>query len=1424
MGKFQFWRKRVADTVISSVIVAAISPAFAANELVIKTLTDQAIFWQAKGRIDLAADAWKKLLLLDPNHVEALSSLAQFELDNNRINSSRTYTERLKQIQGGSVAAKRIESATSTKRVDPKQLEAARTASKNGDFDEAVRIYRKLLNSKTPSGSLALEYYQNLGGIDEEGWEEARQGLARLNADDSNNWQIALAYAQHLTYRENTRREGIRMLSQLSRQPGLEKQATESWRQSLTWLAATKSDAPLLQAYLTTQGTDAAIRSRLDALTHVERVDRGTNRSSERTTRSEPVKIDPKILTLRDGFTALSSGDLESAAERFEKLLAENPNHIDALGGLGVIRLKQERLAEAEKLLSQATRGSSNSNWSSALKSARFWLIMSTAASLRQNGDIKQAAEQFAHAQQIDPSQNLPVLGMAGILAEQGEWVEAEKSYRHVLQKDTSSLDALNGLISVLSQQGRIDEAAELTERLSPEQREKLGGYGTLKGEQLRRAGTAASQRGDNIAAVKLLEDALLWDPTSPWLRMELGRLYQAAGATNQARAVVDGLLMSDPNQPNALYASALMSGASTDWLAGLEQLERIPTNSRTKEMLTLQKRFWVRAQAERASVLSRSGQKSTALQILRQLEPVAGRDGELLGAVAQGYSDAGEDSRALSTLRTMIAQNTRPDYGLMVQYAAILLKTHQDVELSAQLRQLYTRPLTEQQRSNLDNIRVAYSLRQVDTQREANNIAGAYDILLPLITERPDDISMQLALARLYSTAREYTDALAWYDYALQREPSNLDILVAAAGTALAIPNLSYAESAINNAVQIAPENPSVLTTLGRLYRAQGKTKLATQTFERALVADQTTAKQLIGGPLGLKLINYTKLIIESSQSDNLQSKPRTPPVPLIPSIAPPFLNGQNPNYQNQNFVNRPFSKITTPNIKTSNLKITSVQYIYPSINVQNDSKAQSIRDTLPQRKLQLVTIDNNQQEAPSLQLIPPVRQEPREISSPYMQMQPFSKASSISRENSEPARLSPLIQAQTEATTKTNQALRQEIDDLTAQRSGSATVGAAWRNRNGQSGTSALSEYSVPAEVRLSVGEGGHLVLRATPVFLDSGQINTTDLNTAQQFGVNAFTASQTFSSTNSLQKASGVGLGLGYENLHLKLDIGTTPIGFRATTLIGGINYSDRIGDMSLNLDLSRRSVTDSILSYAGALDDRTGTTWGGVTATGGRGQLGFEAGAIGVYAYGSYHYVGGQNVADNNRYEGGAGTYYKLVTEPNMALTAGLAVTALSYDKNLRYFTYGHGGYFSPQRFASLNFPIEWSGRNGQLSYKLDGSVGLQSLRENSASYFPNNTALQSSWETTAAAANATAGGPAGVTWKTSYAGQSKVGLGFRVGASAEYRFAPKWAIGGRLNIDNSSDFLQSAGLVYVRYNFEAASKQVTFPPNILRIVQ
>ncbi|MBC3911647.1 cellulose synthase subunit BcsC-related outer membrane protein, partial [Undibacterium umbellatum] len=138
------------------------------------------------------------------------------------------------------------------------------------------------------------------------------------------------------------------------------------------------------------------------------------------------------------------------------------------------------------------------------------------------------------------------------------------------------------------------------------------------------------------------------------------------------------------------------------------------------------------------------------------------------------------------------------------------------------------------------------------------------------------------------------------------------------------------------------------------------------------------------------------------------------------------------------------------------------------------------------------------------------------------------------------------------------------------------------------------------------------------------------------------------------------------------------------------------------LSLGIEVARRSVSDSYLSYAGAKDSLYGLTWGGVTRTGIKLDTSYDGEDGGVYASAGYYGLTGKNVAKNSMGEIGVGAYWRAYKTNDFSFTTGLGLTSFFYNKNLRYFSYGHGGYFSPKSYVALGIPLEIAGRKGKLS--------------------------------------------------------------------------------------------------------------------------
>lgn len=378
------------------------------------------------------------------------------------------------------------------------------------------------------------------------------------------------------------------------------------------------------------------------------------------------------------------------------------------------------------------------------------------------------------------------------------------------------------------------------------------------------------------------------------------------------------------------------------------------------------------------------------------------------------------------------------------------------------------------------------------------------------------------------------------------------------------------------------------------------------------------------------------------------------------------------------------------------------------------------------------------------------------------------------------------------------------QIVNELAAARQETVTwlqAGLGVRGRSGQGGLSKLTEVTAPVEVSAAVpGVGGRVTARAETVSLSTGSIGN-ELTTLRQFGSNALGGGSATGLGGAKSHATGVALNVGYAYGDLKADIGSTPLGFRIANAVGGVEYAPSLTDrLRLRVTGERRAVTDSMLSYAGLRDGRTGTSWGGVTTTGGRAQLEYTVGDAVLYGGGGYAAIDGRHVASNSRFDLGGGIAWTVLRQPDQSLMLGFDARYAAFDKNLRYFTLGQGGYFSPQSQVSAVVQADWRKRIGDLRLRLGGAVGYQTYREDDSPVFPNNPGLQA--QLVAAAAGDS-------TLSARYAGRDGSGVIGNLRAEAEYDITPQLRIGAYATYDRSGDWKQATGMVRLRYAFEQA---------------
>ncbi|MCE6978892.1 tetratricopeptide repeat protein [Pseudomonas frederiksbergensis] len=1246
-------------------------------------LVEQGQYWQSHNNPQRAAEVWQKVLLLDPVQVDALYGLGLIGVQQGKPQKAQQYLARLQAIQPPPRQALQLAQDIGVAQPQNQQrLAEARRLVDAGERDKATVVFRSLFDGRPPQGTIGREYYNNLA-FNPADWAEARSGFQRLQREMPNDSIIALFYAKHLVRHEDSRAEGIRALAALTQRTDIAGDADESWRLALTWIGPPNSaQVPLFEAYLKTHPDDVEIRTQM-------------NKGKQRVATTANKEWQPPAEVAR-GLKALKEGDQVTAEQAFQARLKTRPDDADALGGLGVIRQQQNRLADAEKLLGQATRQDDGSHWQVALNEVRYWSALQQARDAQAKGQTAQAQVLVNQALRLNPNGVDARLALADIQARAGQFDDAQRNYRQILNQRRDDPQALEGLVNVLIKSGKNDEALQLINSLPATGQAKIGQSARLQALRATQLAALAEQRNDLPTARNALQDALRYEPDNIWTRFALARLNLAMGEPQKARDLISAMLQAHPDNADALYVSALLSVQLGEWKAAQTTLGRLRPDQRTPDMEALAADVSLNLQLSQAIELGKRGQRQEALTLLDRIQPMANNSPDRTASLASAYVDIGEPTRALALMRSQLQNTTAPSADFILQYAAVLLKTGEDVQVNEILRDLQHRPLNAPARKRFDDLLYLYRIRQADQLRERGNLASAYDTLAPALAQRPGDSAAVAALARMYSANGDTAKALELYKPLLQRQPNDPQLLLGAADAAVLAHDTAFADQALQQLLKTESGNPQTLTQAARLYQNMGKTGMATDLLRKAVAIEQSEKRRSQGGQMAGS------------------------------TVAP-----------------NPFAGVTGQRSEVS-------------------------RDTL------LAAIPPPAQEMPgTVKSYGPfdinATPRPQQASHSFESQVPRA---ALASEDISPAQLA--------------------LNKILQERSAYVTQGVSIRSNNSESGLSKLTDIETPLEINIPLDES-RVALRVTPVSLNAGSAGNEALS---RFGNGAQSGSA------GSQKAQGVGLAVAIQRPAdgLKVDLGTTPLGFKYSTATGGISVDRPVSDTSnvrYGVSVSRRPVTDSVTSFAGTTDKRSGQSWGGVTANGGRAQLSYDDNEVGAYGYASWHQLLGTHVESNNRSELGSGVYWYLQNATDSKLTVGLSMTGISYANNQDYFTYGHGGYFSPQTFFALGVPVTWAQRSGRWSYQVKTSVGVQHFEQDSADYFPTDKALQAA---------------SGLR----YSGQNKTGIGYSLAAAAEYKVASNFVLGANLGLDNAHDYQQLSGALSLRYQFEDISGPMSLP--------
>jgi Tfp pilus assembly protein PilF len=799
-----------------------------AAEPAVQLLLRQAEHWTSLNRLDLAGAAIERALAADPANPQVLVTAVQVAVARGNKDAARGYFNRLAGAGASDAQRATAQAALRDATLDRAAIDQARDLARNNHVDEAAARYKAIFGASGPSAPYALEYYQTLSGS-AAGRDEGLRGMAELAGRPDADHRAQLAFASALTYQTTTRADGIARLTKLAELPDVADEAQRAWRQALQFSAADPAFAPLLASYLQTHPQDTELQAQLQRASALAAQPAGPAASPAASLADD---------MRRSGFAQLEAGKLVEAGASFTTALANAPTDADALGGLGVVRLRQNKLSEAQDLLSRAIAAdpASASKWQRALDGAQYGLDLADARTLLRRGDAEAADAKLRDAVRRDVedrSDAEELLGEAALLRH--DPAAAEQHFRATLGRRAGFAPAINGLNQALRAQGRLAE-------LLPTPDHGPSGTGAAPANaEATRLRTQAAATADPEVAAALLRNAVAAAPTDPWARLDLARALRKLGRASEARALIeDGAAQTGSD--DSLFAAALFAEEDNRPAAAEALVARIPPARRNPDMARLQAR--VRAVAEIARIaanLGTSGANNPAALLAgdprSQLLAMAARPdpgGGTGAAVIRAFATAGDSVSAGDAARAAQAANPKASPAARLVLAGALLNAGNETDATAMVIQLEQSPLTAEQRRDIVALRVGLAIRASDRLNEADDQAAAFEKLRPVLAAGPSNVDARLALARLYQGAQQPAEALKVAETLLLRDPRNMDARAQAVEAAIAAGNRARARALVAEAQSLAPRDSRVLFLQARVARAFGDT-----TEARRMLAD---------------------------------------------------------------------------------------------------------------------------------------------------------------------------------------------------------------------------------------------------------------------------------------------------------------------------------------------------------------------------------------------------------------------------------------------------------------------------------------------------------------------------------------------------------------------------------------------------------
>jgi cellulose synthase operon protein C len=1490
------FHRRILLMVISTLAIG-VPCSLPAQSTAEKMLLAKAQSLAAHGRLDMAVQTWQQVLLSNPKNTEALAGIAKADMQLGKQDEARQYLDRLRAAGGNTAAISQIEGMPHVAPQSDRLNEASRLAQ-NGQYAQAMRIYRDVFGSEPPAGNYALAYYDTEAAIPGDR-AHAVEGLRKLSQQFPADSRYAITLGRILTYDPKTRSEGIALLQRYSGVPA----AQNALKQAASWNA---------QAAATPSSPSAPAEAPKKATGPV----------------GNPLEA--------SAYRALNAGRLDEAERLFQQVLEKEPNNPRALSGMGYVFMKRQEFGEAADYLQRA-QAAGGKGLTASVGTSQFWERMSSGNEALKAGNSSEAVEDYRAAVSMKPSNPDALEALGGVLMQQGNAAEAIEIFERVVRVAPSRTTAWRGLFLAQSESGDSQAALDTSNRMPANVRAQLNRdpyyLRSLAQDNLALGRKAEADRvveralalpfpnqgrdlpGDQqMQYAALLMTAQRYEPALQLYRQVVEEDPQNIDAWRSLIAAQHQLHRDEDaiaefgKMPQSVYdhvqndAGFLVLIGSIyqtrrEWDRAQKYLERalsLGNVSNSSIELQLADIYAAQGNAQKAytiykreldvhpdslqawrgvlNTLHQSNHDRDALrEIARMPEPVRLRlaqDPAYLQTLASIQAASGQEQAALRTFADLVqlyaSENTEVPTDVQIQYGWVLLNAGDDRKLYSLVSSLSTSAeMTDEQQTNLNQLWAAWSIRRANSAAASGDQRRALAILETAARAFPGNTNIYTALAGGYLKAGQAKRAVAIYA-SLDMSQASLAQYQGAIGAALAAKDMKQAEAWLEAALDRYKDDASILRMAAQFEQARGDNGKAAAYYLAALAAlgPQSPADMFSrpgstgnqGTPLnGVPPTQQLMDLLAPTGRTTRMSEPVDPlangrereiswqdaPVAATPTLGDfagvrqddraddPFTTRGSDNELRRPQVTATLNDFATPPPRRESLRRSSEEDMQPQVSLAYVAAKSEAEPTaslayveptamkLPSRSLPAAQEGAARRSSSRTQTSDAYSPDPagrlqsavRELDTLYQQPEiaqsqdsypPSGKAATqpgipleapLDSETAQPEThvLPPLTGPAVRVQRQKSQAeqMQDQLAAIEGASSGWLGSTASGAFRSGQPGYDQLSAFSAPTEGSGVIGSTARLTVITQPVLLDSGTATGTE--TLQQ-------GTLPKGAVPTAQGASGIGGDLQLRTSLFAASAGYTPYGFLVSNVTGGLYIHPPAGHFTLTF--ARDPITDTQLSYAGLRDQGSagpsnpGNIWGGVIANAGELQIASGDSRWGWYMQGGGQYITGVHVPNNWRVDGTAGAYWGVWSQPDYGnLTIGMNFFGMHYAHNLRYFTYGQGGYFSPNAYIVAAVPVSFNGHYGpKFHYRVVGSVGVQGFNEETSPYFPLDVAIQ------------------GAQGNPYYPAMTSVGGNYNFESEASYAIAEHWYVGGYASFNNSRDYASSKAGFFVRYLF------------------